>query len=138
MWRTDGGESNVRTQRRDDITGCLCAGLFGCVDIMFSSRYSKEKIILLVHLTTLEPLQNDSFSKHWPTPLDMHHCLSEIPTVKTFLIEYHYYKRSLCVRMSVFFVFYVQMSLLSSQGCGAFFSHKIILMVFGTFKIKRI
>lgn len=55
--------------------------------------------------------------------------------LKHFLIEYHYYKRSLCVCMSLFVV-QVQMSLLSCQGCGAFFSHKIILMVFGTFKIK--
>lgn len=56
--------------------------------------------------------------------------------LKHFLIEYHYYKRSPCVCMS-WFVFQVQMILLSSQGCGAFFSHKIILMVFGTFKKKK-
>lgn len=124
MWHTNGEKRNVLTPRRQEVNGCVSRAVLGVKQVFF---------VLRSHLS--HHFKNHSFHDHPPTHLDIRHCLSEIPTVKRFfLIEYCYYKRSLCLFLIVFFLGSAEFVVF--PGCGAFFSHNT--RCFWHFENKRI
>lgn len=78
-----------------------------------------------------------SYIELLPTRLDMHRCLSERPTVKTFfLIWYHYYKKSPFVWMSLVFCFFLVQFVVFSRLWCFLQPQDNTHGFFGTFKIK--
>lgn len=65
-------KSNAKTQKKKKLNGCLCV----CSHHVFKQVFKNRKSFF--------QFSHDFSSEHLPTPLDMHRCLSEIPTVKTF------------------------------------------------------